>query len=700
MSSIVQCLRIEGVGDATGQYVFTSTTFNSHDARFKAWTPVGSSAALSQSEVSPIGGVRTQEELRFELVDVGDTLTDFLASEGPVITRLPYYEAAGATSIEFDDDSDFSAGDVVCVGREAIRLEYNTTGNQWAVTRGWLGTTARNLPARSPVRRRVALAAGRRCTLTLAVDGVEGTPETFILDAPQLDSTLNTWSFSGRSLERVLDKQTFTPRKATITWVSGDTFNTTDSSWWPHYGERTYLKVNSEIIRCRKHADNASFVVEARGVCGTERKDFDVGDEVEEVFIADENEPDEYRSFRWSPTSTYPQNFTPTSHPVPIMLAIATSGDPTQGYTNGRAGLGYFACLPYGLGIDANDIDDSWLEVWERLPRASLPRFSLEAEPVRDLFERIARYCGLFVFWQGGKLCCACTAVETPTDEVAVSDLVVGDRVPRLGTPTYSNDWLTSAVHIEGSDSTSDFSRADFGAEFGFDEDLNDGSEYSQTLEAPWLALREVEPEFARQRALSLLKGFSRPLWVVEVTVPTEWRDRLRFGQIVRWSSSQMPDFESGQRGTAPQYWRVLGRQIDLEGCTVTFRLLSRGAVYPESLIAPSASISGIASNVYSCVANRYTDADNTLGLPMTDVDAFEEGDVVQVQDRTGTIVVTSPTYATISSIGTNSITLSSALSGASTGDVIVYVTSTAATARQLQNAVYLDQAQRLFGGE
>lgn len=161
-----------------------------------------------------------------------------------------------------------------------------------------------------------------------------------------------------------------------------------------------------------------------------------------------------------------------------------------------------------------------------------------------------------------------------------------------------------------------------------------------------------------------------------------------------------MPDFESGQRGTAPQYWRVLGRQIDLEGCTVTFRLLSRGAVYPESLIAPSASISGIASNVYSCVANRYTDADNTLGLPMTDVDAFEEGDVVQVQDRTGTIVVTSPTYATISSIGTNSITLSSALSGASTGDVIVYVTSTAATARQLQNAVYLDQAQRLFGGE
>lgn len=706
MSNIVYCVRIEGIGDRNGQWIFTSAPLTASDPRYRSWIPSGLRPSLSASEIDPIGGVRTQEELRFSLVDVGDALTSFLGAESAILTRLPVYESAVTDTIAFDDASTFSPGDVIAIGREAIRLEsedtgYGGPGTQWNVTRGWLGTRARNLPARSPVRRVISLAAGRRASFSIVEDGVEGDAETFILDAPQLDETLNVWSFTGRSLERLFDKPTFVPRRSRINWINGDTFHADDARWWPHYGQRCYLKIGDEIVRVEKPYESAAFRVEARGVGGTKVGEINVGDEITEVFTADETEPDEYRSFRWSPTATYAQAFAPTTHPVPIMLAIATSGNAALGYTNGNATIGYFACLPYGLGIEIDQIDRSWREVWERTPRASLPRFVLEAGTIRELFVRIARYCGYFVFWSGGKLCCASNAVETPTDQIVVSDMATRDRLPALGTPVFSTDWLTSRVEIQGIDTSSFFGRADFGAEFGFDAELGDDEEYQSAIEAPWLALAASEPQFARERALSLLRGFSRPLWVVEISVPFDWRSRLRFGQIVRWSYSQFPDFETGSRGTSSQYWRVLGRTIDLEACTVTFRLLSRGAVYPEALISPSASITSIASApTYSCVANRYTDPDNELDLPETDVEAFELGDVVCAQSRYGQVIATTPAYASVVGIGSNTLTLSASLAGAAAGDVIVFVASANATQRQLQNAVYLDAAQRLFGSE
>lgn len=710
MSRLVHIVRVEGLGDAHGQWAFTSSPYKAHDPRYRSWMPEDDIPSLVPSEIPPLGGCYRQGEYSFRLVDVRDEITRLLSAETDPVSRVTYYEAAAVTSLEFDacPSAYFYAGAVLFIGREAIRLERATSATTWIVTRAWLGTRARNIPARSPVRLALPFAAGREVSLSIAEDEIESDRGTWVLDAPELDETLCVWSFTARSRDRVLDRAPYaSPIRDTVTLSQGGMLSVANpGQWWPHYSERLYVLLDGQTIaRARKSSDTPRLAIERLGVAGTPSDiELERVRSVEAVYVCDDSEPAAYVSFRWSATLTYPSAWTASTHPIVVILALLLSGH-VDGYGNGNAELGYFACLPFGLGLSADEIDAEGVHIaWAKSQRASVPLFVLESgRSARDLIEAIGRYCGFFVGWSGSLFTITTRDTSSPVDTIAMSDLVVSEgdtMLPQIGRPRYSTEYLATAVRMrtkasDGREITSLFRRADFDIEFGSDSG-DDADTYVVDIDAPWVRVDVAgeEPEYLRQRALAILTTFSRPLWTVEITTSIDWwlADVLRPASVPIWAHPQIPDFRRGVRGVpSTMAWFVLRGAPDFLRGTCTWTLLADGYHALRGEIAPSARIASSAGAVVTATANRYTDATNVEGLPTRDAAGFSAGDVVRLRTRDGQAIATTPTTGVVSSINGNLITLDTDFGGALiAGRILEYAPADLALLRQVQEALFL----------
>jgi hypothetical protein len=724
MSAVVFIVRIEGIGDELGQHAFTSTTYKTFDPRYRAWLPDGELPSISGQSVQPLGGVLAQGELRFALVDVDDAITTAFSVEADPLTIVSSDASSSATSIAFRSSGSWAyPGAVVAIGRECVRLDALTSGSTWTVTREWLGTTASAITAGSIVWPRLRYLVGREVTLSVAVDdGAEVSFGSWWLDPPELSEDLNVWRISCRSRDRVLDGRPYpSPLRDAVAKTSRRIlYPRTGWQWAARYGGRVFVKIQDSI--CRARIEGQGLDIEETGLSGTpslESSDktldeslVDVRD-LEEVFVADPSQI--YSSFRYSLSSSDTSTWTRSSHPIPILLALLTSGHP-DGAANGRFALGYFACLPMGLGLGAYEIDaDAVHLAWVRSQRVDCPYFVLDGESgsMRSIADAIARFAGYTIGWRRGLLVIDYNGSSTADETITLSDLATKERdghlVPDIGAPRYSTEWLANRVIMRcrgagGLEVTSEFSRSNFEAIFGAQTGVY-GDDYTLDIEAPWVRVDSVgaEPEFVRQRALFILRSLSNPLWTATVALDLSWwlEQRIVPGEIVKWTHPQMPDLAAGVRGGDKQVeWRVLDEAPDFQAGLCRYRLLALVRPTAVGRIAPSARIASSTGAAVTVEANRYTDPSNQEGWPATDAAAFTELDLVRLVGRDGTPISTSPTYGMIVSIAGNVITLDTSFGGSAltAGRLIEYVASSVAIPRQYQKAIYIGGATEEIG--
>lgn len=712
MTLLTQVVRIEGVGNGAGQWAFTTQRVPS-DPLCRAWFPAGAVPSLASYSVPPLGGVVAQGEYSFELVDVGDQLTAQLAHESTSISSLFSAVGSAATSVEFLAPPG-SPGDVVCVGRECMRLESPGVGLFWNVTRGFLGTTATSHRIRSRVYRRLQYLAGRQVVVSVRTGSgplaTESELGRFWLDLPQLDETLNVWRFACRSRDRLLDRLVYPKPLTDGVRVSSEAsiLPRNPDRWRAHYNQRLFIRAGDTIVRVHRGGGSDALTVESVGVAGTPSADLAGIDSIEQVFIADDS--DDFASFRWSPTiagsAANPATWAPDSHPIPVILALLTSNH-SAGTANGTVGLGYFACLPQGVGcgVPATEIDASSVyRTWSRSQRARIPFFAItsETKSAREAIDAIAKYCGYTVGWRGSLLTIDLRSSAAPTSTISLSDVVTresgGARVPMLGSPRYSDAYLATRVEMKskserGTEVNSAFTLSDFPLIFGAQEGLY-GDQYTLEVDASFVRADAVgdEPEYLRGRALDILTTFRDPLWTLQLTTGIDLLTAVSPGDVVAFRHPQLPDMRTGTRGGhLGATWWVLEARPDFGAGTVTWTLLSRGNQPAPGEIAPSARIASAVGSVVTVSANRYTDPDNAEGLPANDAMAFAVGDVVRLRDRSGVAIATTPTFTTVTALSASTITLASSLGGELTaGRIIEYVDAADANAAMLAAKVYL----------
>lgn len=701
MARPIVIIAIEGVGDADGLWKFCSDlpSYARADSAssYKPWMPANVIPRLVPQGVPVLGGVVTQGELAFELVDILDAMTAQFATERPSMTFV-YDDAISDTdtSITFGRQPSYIAvdpsaliGTVVCIGRECIRIDGWVSGNTWTVTRGWLGTQAQNHVYGDLVYPGLRYLAGREVTAWLlwdapgiASESDEAEQGRYWLDLPEMAEDLNSYVLRARSRDRVLDGRVFATR-IEDTLAVGEVAGLgelgvagSDTAFKPHVGGAFFVsKGQSEIVRCEMGDVNA--IAKARGSNGTAVA-FESSGKVSQVFVSDIE--DAFSSFRYQPPDDEGTDaldnpsWVRTQHPVPIILALALSGGGAR--TNYVAGEGNFDCLPegIGLGLDASEIDwDAAWDAWRKTQTFEVPYVAIDSDSVlRDVIDRLAKLAGYVVGWRDGKLAIRHERPETATTviDLTASDIVTEETAPmmrqlKLGRPRWTTEFLASEVVFTTRDRLGTklevrFREADFPTVFGASSGVY-GDTYAIEIDASWMRVEKIgdEPESMRSRALELLLTFRRPLLEAQPVLPLEFESSVKAGSFLRIAYSQIPDMSTGQRGTLLTEWLVTSVEPDVEAGELLVKCVTNPSGLGTGRITASGRIASASGADVTLTTNRYSDPASTH-LPASDAACFEAGMSVVIRDRAGVLVATSPTTNTVLSVAGDVVTLAS----------------------------------------
>lgn len=706
----VVVLTIDGLGEYDGLWRFCSRrpTKYTSSRLYKDW--LGAWPRILEQEAKALGGVATSGDLEIEIVDIDDALIGKLRTEARPQTTLDANQTAAATSITLATSSGIVPGQtVVFVGAEA-QLVTGGTGPAFNVTRGALGTDAQAHVDGDPVYLFTPQIYGRRVRMFVTFDdpGYSTSEEAagevsggWSIDGIGLGEGLHAWRFTARSQLRFLDRLLY--RRAFKGWLGsisqdlryiytrglvGQT--STKYEVAPHFQDRLFFRTEAgEIMRVQIEVGAGNvrtwvgrLLVDLRGAAGTRERDFEIDDEMRQVYVADPL--DGYGSIRYQAPGAETSSFTTgtwiaDSHPAVIALALLTSSAdqeddiPDNWSTNG----GNFACLPggVGLGVPVAELDlESFFAVWQRTQGFRLDHFVLdETETGREVLDRLCRIAGYDLRQSGQEI--GLDYYRSPLegegvtlwdDDVILTEEedegVVRPRISmRLDTGLTAGSVLFKLRTSGGIEVESTFTDADFPDIFGNVRGYYESEDQRIEIDAPYVRadVAGAEPEILRQRALQLLYRFRRPLWRVEVVTDLS-QSEVEVGSLVQLTHAQMPDLSTGTRGVTALTGKILGEEIEVSEDEVAIRwtLVMSTSSARLGRICPSGMISGVSGNDATIAANRYTDPASRGDLPTSDAAAFGEGDRVRLVSRDGTPVVTTPAYQTIDQIVGNVLTL------------------------------------------
>lgn len=743
MARPIVIVTIEGVGDAAGLWKFCSDlpSYARGDAAsaYKCWMPANTVPRLVPQEVPVLGGVVTQGELVFEIVDIDDKMTAQLATERPSMTFL-WDDSVSTTdtTISFPRQPSYTAvdsaeliGSTFSLGREVMRIDSWVSGNTFTVTRGFLGTQAQDHAYGEFVYPTLRYLAGREVTAYLLWDEpgkstVDDEQEQgrYWLDLPEMSEDLNSYVFHARSRDRVLDRRVFETRIEDTLQV-GEVGGLgeigvagSETKFIEHVAGTFFVQKESEVIRCE--LGDVNVIAKARGSNGT-AVTFESSGTISQVFVSDIE--DDYCSFRYQPPDDEgtddldDASWVPTQHPVPIILALVLSGGGAR--DNFVVGEGNYDCLPegIGLGLDASEIDwDAAWDAWRKTQTLEVPYVVIDSDSVlRDIVDKLAKLAGYVVGWRDGKLTIrherpetASTVIDLTPSDVITEQTAPGMRQLKLGRPRWTTEFLASEVVFKsrdriGTDVEVRFREADFPTVFGASTGLY-GDRYELEIDATWMRVERVgaEPESLKARALELLLTFRRPLLEAAPVLPLEYESQVKPGSFLRLTYSQIPDMSTGLRGTLTTDWLVTSVEPDVEAGELLVRCVTNPSGLLTGLVAPSGRIASASGADVTLTANRYTDPSSIDGLPTVDAEAFEVGDVVWIRDRAGVAVVTSPTTNTVLAVDGNVVTLASDWSAyATAGRILEVATFANASDEQRETIAFMaDEASQLIDSD
>ncbi|TXH42466.1 MAG: hypothetical protein E6Q97_35710 [Desulfurellales bacterium] len=651
---------------------------------------------LSES-VKITGGVADSGELTVELLDSNiDGVVDWLTSLFRWLRKpanwLLYDISATDTEVYFQSNTGLGVDVEIFIGGEKLIITSFAFGTTWNVSRGRCETLAQRHGAGDPVLLSSPALYGRRMRFWLAMDNDDAPEEIgggWAIDGIKFIDALNTWALTGKSqlkyLDRVLDRRPtigtlngFAPDQSSILYRFAGPYNR-------HFQDRYFIQIgdsaDSEIVEVTVED---VWTIVTHGVAGTRQRDYNIGDTIRQVWTAH----GAYGSFRRQDpgaesSSRDPADWIVDPSAVNILLNLATGKSDIFDFVpdNYTAGKGNYSGLPSGVGIGvrAAELDfDSFLDVWYRAQNVILDGFALtESKPARAVFNNILQLTGFDLTIVNGKLYLGWTRLPLEdeitaawgVDEILAEEESENVFVPRvecsIDTDISAGAIVFTCRATNGTDVEIVYTAADFPEVFGDAAGLFEVDEKRFTIDARAVIvdLSGSEPEFLRQHALKLLYLIHRPLQRISLYTDLEQRS-VQHSDLIAFTYSQIRNLETGTTGVTDLICKIVSKAVDFSEGEIHWEMIAIPGGR-QGRIAPSARISSVASNTATVAANRYTETGARGGLPTSDAASFAPGDRVCLQNRAGQTFVTTPAYQTVSSVGTNTITLDGNFGGA-----------------------------------
>lgn len=748
---------IEGVGSYAGQWKFCSQvpTYAAADTTYKAWLttwPDGVSERLQDD-----GGVADAGDISFTILDYDDAMTGALRVDRTALTVLDEDLTAAETGVDVADASGITAGMVVYIGSEAMRVT-GVAGATLTVTRGWLGTDAVAHTTGHPVLEASPYLARRRVRLYwVPLDGDSSTDErligTYALDGgPEIELTDGgcAYRMTARAMQAYLSRLVCTrPQRFRVAAVAGDpqALPVVDLERWgdttrvpPQTSEDwpsadLWFRAGKELLRAEVVSRTYYLVqvqVTARGQLGSTSSAIAEGAEWTQVYVASR---DGHGSFRYSPgptpsTSRGSGTWYESDQWVDLALALLTSpADEADGLSllnyagsGSDAARSNWSALPTGVGagIPVAQLDmEAWASLRQRTHDYRFGAFVIGDEPVsvaKLLTDHFLRPLGCDLTIADGLIRPVLRRLPVQgeaTTSIGSDQILVDEVEPGTDTnpPTYAPrvrarldlGRLVSLVIYETTDMDGRPRRVVVAPG---DAGLYAAASYAAVdvrayvVRVPSVRLDGGDYAWLEAVALQAIQRTNAPAWIVELETDASLLSTVP-GDLVDVTHADLPDLTDGTRGWSAVPGLVLEcrRKLDdRSGPVIAWTLLC----YPGRLggrIAPSALIASVASNTATVEANEYTEADAAGELPATDAAAFTTGDKVILATVDGARVGGGGTQ-TVVSVSGDDIELDGNFGGELiAGRVLVFADRADAASQQYTGYVYLaDEATQTVG--
>lgn len=735
---------IEGIGDTSGQWKFCSRvpTYAAGNALYRPW--LVTYPDLMSERVNPLGGLPEAGELSVQILDVGRALTSALRFLGNATTYWAADVAPGDTAGDVASGNGLVAGDVIWSGNEAILINNLSTATHISsMSRGYLDTDAWAHKSRDNIFRANHYLTGRRMRLFLVpVNGNSSADETeigqYAIDDLELDDTLNGITIRGSTqfqyLSRTLPRKPFNfvcrlfhDAPDAITYQAAGNAITFAGALDTQLQANICVRIGDEILKVHGWASNTMYVDDHAVLGSQANTGMAPGDPGTVVLTAD---PDVVGCFRLSqgtqPVAIGSPGFSFSTHPMDILLCFLTSSyhEDDGLYAVNYWGTYNWSYLPvgWGLGIPTSKIDvQSFLDVKARFADLDYRDFYFGDETgsfAEFVTETFLRPLGAYLSTSNGQLAIVVPKLPTEADSATAitSADILTDQVPdgpgAMVAPgvrmSLETKLLVSSVayvtrDLNGQERAFKIENSDFAETFGQRGYYGTESGTIKINLRSFRAPRVGVPAIIQELAFKRLFRFQRPL------LRLTFRTGLRFmgnrpGQLFSVTMLELPDFAQGVRGWSGVACEIIDKRpvIGADGAFIEWTVLSYGPNLHAAWIAPIArvaSVAGAGPYTATCTANRFTDPTAPLGLPATDVGAFETGDVVELRSVDGSVLAAGTRY-TITVTGANTISLPGNFGGAlAAGTFLCYTGYDNAVSQQRNRFAFLsDETARTPG--
>lgn len=737
--------------DSDGRTRFCTQIPDYAETSTGAWlsTLIGDPDLLGEMP-DPLGGTAGDDgSIEFAILDKDDYLTDLIRPESFPITAIDGDHTASDTTIDVVDATGISDTDLMFVGSEVFWVD-SIASNTVTVDRAHLGTDAVSHDDGDAVFLYNTYLVGRRCTLKIvprnADDSGEETEEVAgVVTRWAWDPLCNFWRFSVSTQSKHLDRVApLEPRSIRVFLNAGEDseargydpterhyntliINSEDKNladeWqlWPGNSVNfLYFQTSRGEVVGSEYAHDATVILSSRALVGTRKSSISAGDRLTQVFIADTRYGE--GDFRFSPGPTPSDTrssgtWTQTAHFCDICRIIMTSSsgddddlDITNNYISAS---GNFASLPpgFGLGIPSNSSSNlidhaSWADVKARTLDVLFPNFVYGYEPVPFLelvSDNFLKPLGAYIIYRSGEARIVLPRIPL----IGFSNITLGPAAllkksvapglyePRInslemdvgrqnGSVIYELGPQKKPITVKSGTFQGTFGQRGY---YGTSDKPIKVPVPGADADAEDLWIRLAESRLFRRH---------RPRMTIDADFDFGAAYGSDVGDVASITMDEIPDLNGG-RGVSGLRAEIEEREPVLKRDEIFVRLKMRG--YGTGLnvgrIAPAAIITGVAGNVATVAANRFTKTDATGGLPNTDASAFTVDDVVNLVNLDGTDA--SSGTQIITNISGNDITLDGDFGGDLNEDlVLVFASAEFSNAQQTDNYSYMSDLDRL----
>lgn len=627
---------------------------------------------------------------------VASPITQLTSAVNAITTTIPIGLGGLALALTAPDN-------VMFIGSEAMRI-VSVAGNNVTVARAHLGTDAQSHEANDLIyaftpgiiRRVVRLYAVSYSAASISDDTLIG---EYVVDGARFDGRFGAWNFTAKSISKQLSRKApIVEDLATITY-SAPSFmdfrpipggrNTEDWRVWTGSQadplESFYVLNGSEVMSARSRIAMEIIPVR-RALAGTEQEPLDIGTVIRRVFVADDAGAGDFRYSPNQATVRTDADWVKTSHWIDIILSIMTSSaDPDDGLelVNYDASWPNYSWLPtgYGLGVPASRIDwDAWMDVRARTPDYVFPWFvyGRQSEPFSELITReFLRPLGAYLLTESGVVRIVLPRMPwsgSTTITLGTSDLLAREVGPGLLEP--DADVSIVASRLAG---TVQYRLGPQSVPWTFDDRAFAGlygqrGYYAHSDGGIVIDVPSADPsraEYLGLEAAGRIYRSRRPQIELSAAVDLDVGWQANVGDVVAVTLPGAPNLD-GTRSWSGQRLEVEERELQPQDASYRTRAVGFGIALSIRKICPAAWVSSSLGNVATVLANRYTQADATGGLPVTDAAAFTVGDIVRLRYSNGSLV--DAATQEITDITGNDITLDGDFGGSLTsGTVLCY---------------------------